>query len=58
MSFRSFIVLIGMFCMAAGLVFGVWTFTRDPNYAVPCFVMSVAGALLVGISRLGNGGPQ
>lgn len=55
MSFRSFIVLVGIFCMTAGLVFGVWTFTRDPNYAVSCFVMSVAGALFVWISTLGKG---
>lgn len=57
MSFRSFIVLMGVFCMVAGLVFGVWTFTLDPNYAVPCFVMSVAGALFIWISTLGKGSP-
>lgn len=54
MSFRSFIVLVGIFCMSAGLVFGVWTFTRTPDYGVPCFVMSVAGALFVWISTLGR----
>lgn len=56
MSFRSFIVLVGMFCLVVSVVLGVRTFTSDPANAVGCLVMAVAGALFIWISQLGKGG--
>lgn len=56
MSFRSLIVLVGMFCLFMAMVIGILGFRNaDTAQAAGGLVMAIAGGLFIWISTIGKG---